>query len=95
MPMQYEWDKVKAFSNQVKHQVNFSDAVIALEDEFALTMEDGSAEGEHRFITLGMNDIDNLLTVVWAERVDDIVRIISARKATRHERKTYLNRRNQ
>ncbi len=87
--MHYEWDKTKSASNLLKHGIRFADAVTALEDDHALTIEDDSAKDERRFVTIGMNDTLHLLVVIWTERVDDVVRIISARKATAHERKTY------
>jgi len=90
--MRYEWDKAKAASNLRKHGVRFADAVTTLEDDYALTVEDDSEEGEMRFVTIGMNDALHLLVVVWTERVGDVIRIISARKATAHERKTYSER---
>jgi len=90
--MRYEWDKAKAASNLRKHGIRFADAVTTLEDDYALTVEDDSAEGKMRFVTIGMNDALHLLVVVWTERVCDLIRIISARKATAHERKTYGER---
>jgi len=88
----YEWDKTKAKSNALKHGIRFVDAVTALEDDSALTIEDDSAEGEQRFVTIGMNDTLYLLVVSWTERIGNVIRIISARKATAHERKTYAAR---
>ena len=78
--MNYEWDENKAKENIRKHGVDFADAVIALEDENALTIEDFD-QGEQRFKTLGMGSYLNILFVVHAERVEGLVRIISARKA--------------
>ncbi len=90
--MHYEWDKTKAASNTQKHGIRFADAVTALEDDSALTVEDDSAEGERRFVTIGMNDTLRMLVVIWTERRIDTIRIISARKATAHERKAYDKR---
>ncbi len=87
--MRYEWDRTKAASNLRKHGIRFADAVTALEDDHALTIEDDSAQDERRFVTIGMNDALHLLVVIWTERVIDVIRIISARKATAHERKMY------
>jgi len=87
--MRYEWDRTKATSNLRKHGIRFADAVTALEDDHALTIEDDSAQDERRFVTIGMNDALHLLVVIWTERVIDVIRIISARKATAHERKMY------
>lgn len=86
--MDYEWDKQKESLNIKKHGVDFSDAVVALEDELALTIEDKD-HYEQRFKTLGMGSYLNILFVVHAERDEDHIRIISARKADRTETKQY------
>ena len=65
--MKYAWDSLKAFKNIQKHGIEFADAVIALEDEYALTIEDGD-HNEQRFKTLGMGALLNILLVVHAER---------------------------
>lgn len=90
--MHYEWDKAKAASNIRKHGIRFADAVIVLEDDAALTIEDDSAEDERRFVSIGMNDVLHMLVVAWTERSIDTIRIIPARKATAHERKMYEKR---
>jgi uncharacterized DUF497 family protein len=59
-----------------------------LGDLLAVTIEDESAEEEQRFVTLGANTFGSLMVVVWTHRDDD-VRIISVRKPTRKERRTY------
>lgn len=82
-----EWDPKKAHTNQHKHGVAFADAVSALEDPYALTIEDEHPQ-ERRFITLGMDGLDRLLVVVFTYRKETI-RLISARKATPGERKAY------
>lgn len=87
--MEYEWDPRKAAENLRKHGVDFADAVIALEDENALTIEDTDHE-ERRFRTLGMGPFLNVLLVVHCERCEDRIRIISARKADRKERTYYF-----
>ena len=87
--MDYDWDPRKAAENLRKHGVDFADAVIALEDENALTIED-SDHDEQRFKTLGMGPSQNILFVVHCERSEQCVRIISARKADRGETKQYF-----
>jgi uncharacterized DUF497 family protein len=82
--MKFEWDTQKAISNRSKHGVDFADAVIALEDENALTIDD-PGHFELRWKTLGMGPNLNVLYVVRTERDDDCIRIISARKADRSE----------
>jgi uncharacterized DUF497 family protein len=84
----YEWDPAKARSNQEEHGVDLADAEGVLEDVRAITIEDNDAEGEQRFVTLGMDFLGRLLVVVFTYR-GDAIRIISARKATRTEVKEY------
>ncbi len=86
--MFYEWDPEKAASNSSKHDVSFADAVAVFSDEVALTMADEFAE-EERFVTLGMDAFGRILVVVYTWRGEETIRIISARKATRFERKQY------
>ena len=86
--MTYEWDKNKAADNIRNHGIDFADAVIALEDENALTIEDID-HNEQRFKTLGMGSFLNILFVVHIERGNDGIRIISARKADRKEIEQY------
>jgi len=86
--MQYEWDKAKNRTNLAKHGIDFADAVAAFEDNSALTRPDSDARGEHRFVTLGVDGFGRHLVVVFTERGSRI-RIISARPATKQERKTY------
>jgi uncharacterized DUF497 family protein len=75
----------------VKHRVSFPDAEVVLFDPHGITREDDSAEGEQRFVTLGLDALGRVLVVVYAYR-DDTLRIISARKATRNEVRTYEER---
>ena len=86
--MDFEWDPGKAAENLRKHGVDFADAVIALEDENALTIEDRD-QPEQRFKTLGLGPQLNVLFVVHAERGENCIRIISARKADRSQIKQY------
>lgn len=86
--MEYEWDRGKAQSNREKHGVSFPDAVAVLEDEFALTIPDDHA-GEERFVTIGEDAFGRVLVVVYTYRGEDTIRLISARPATRRERRLY------
>lgn len=86
--MDFEWDPGKAAENLRKHGVDFADAVIALEDESALTIEDRD-HPEQRFKTLGLGPDLKVLFVVHAERHENLIRIISARKADRSQTKQY------
>ena len=83
-----EWDPTKAASNFKKHGIHFADAVVALEDEFALTIQDPTADEEERCVTLGMDAFGRLLVIAYAWR-GDRPRLISARKATPRERHEY------
>lgn len=82
-----EWDPRKAEHNAAKHGVAFSDAVGALDDPYALTVFDDDS-GEARSVTLGTDFTGRLLVVVYTWR-GARVRIISARLATRAERRQY------
>ena len=86
--MEYEWDPGKAAENLRKHNVDFADAIIALEDENALTIEDPDYN-EQRFKTLGMGPSLNILFVVHREPSENCIRIISARKSDRKETEQY------
>ena len=90
--MQYEWDENKRRENIRKHGVDFTDAVGALDDPFGVTMDDPDAQGEARFLSLGMDFLSRVLLVVWTERAQDRIRIISARKASPGERRHYPHR---
>jgi uncharacterized protein len=85
--MSYEWDPNKARANIRKHGINFSDAVGVFEDENALTTQDKNTV-EDRFITVGRDFLSRIVVVVYTFR-ESSIRIISARKATAHERKMY------
>ncbi len=86
--MECEWDPAKARANLTKHGVRFADAVAALEDDSALTIDELDPSGEHRWITVGMDALARLLVVVYTWR-GDCVRLISARRATPAERRQY------
>jgi uncharacterized DUF497 family protein len=86
--MDYEWAPDKTATNLHKHAISFADAVAVFSDAFALTVADDFAD-EERFVTLGMDAFGRLLVVVSTWRGERRIRIISARKATRHERMQY------
>ena len=87
--MDFEWDSAKAAANVRKHGVSFEEAVSALGDNLAGTARDlEHSAAESRFITFGTSVFDRLLAVSHTERGNKI-RIISARLATRTERKIY------
>ena len=88
MNPRYEWHEAKAVTNSAKHRVDFADAVAIFGDPFALTIPDPDAVGESRFVTLGQDALGRALVVVYAESAD-VIRIISARRATRKERRNH------
>lgn len=88
----FEWDEAKARSNERKHGVRFDDAILAFTDPFALVEQDRVEEDELRWQTLGLVGGIVLLLVAHTVRIegsDEVIRIISARKATRKERLRY------
>jgi uncharacterized DUF497 family protein len=86
--MGIEFDPDKAAANLRKHRVSFAHAEQALRDPVAVTVEDPDAEGESRFVTLGMDALGRTLVVVHAPR-EEQTRIISARKASKLEALAY------
>ncbi len=87
--MEFAWDRGKAKRNLAKHGVSFDDATTVFDDDLfvAFADPDHSAE-ENRFIIMGQSKQGRLLVVAYTER-SDTIRIISARGATRQERRTY------
>lgn len=86
--MRFTFDPAKAAANLNKHGISFADAEGVLADPLAITIEDPNAAGERRFIAVGCGLAGELLVVVYTERGDEY-RLISARRATRKERKDY------
>jgi len=85
----FEWDSQKAKSNLKKHGVSFEEASTAFQNTLSLTIDDPlHSIDEVRVVLIGMSNKNRLLVVVHTERGDNI-RIISARKATKKERKNY------
>lgn len=89
--MRFEWAVAKASANIKKHRVSFEEAQTVFYDDFAVQFfDDDHSAGEERFIMLGMSSSTRLLIVCHCERADgEVIRIISARKATRKEAKFY------
>ena len=89
MGLIFEWDEKKAKQNLKKHSVSFEEATTVFGDPLSLTISDPlHSEEEERFVTAGESSKRRLLVVVHTEEGDNI-RIISARLATRRERKSY------
>ena len=93
--MKFEWDPIKASSNVKKHKVTFEVARTVFYDDFAIQFfdEEHSAD-EDRFLLLGMSSDARLLLVCHCEREGgEVIRIISARKATENEARHYRGER--
>jgi hypothetical protein len=91
--MKFEWDESKNQSNIRKHGVDFRQAVYVFADPFALSIpDDEHSEDEERWLLLGNNLNEQILLVVHTFRYDEVIRIISARKATQNEKATYTRR---
>jgi uncharacterized protein len=89
MALTFEWDAKKAKSNLVKHGVNFEEASTVFGDPGSLTIPDPVHSAvEKRFVIIGSSHSGKLLVVVHTERGDNI-RIISARVASKRERRSY------
>lgn len=87
--MNFEWDPKKASSNVRDHRITFEEASTVFGDSLAVTFPDPDhSVGESRLLTFGMTDQDRLLVVSHTER-RGVVRIISARRVLRAERKIY------
>lgn len=89
--IRFEWDANKAASNVVKHGVSFEEASSAFHDLYARVIDDPDHSlDEERFILIGLSLKARVLVVCHCYRgADDVVRIISARKATKNEAKQY------
>ena len=94
--LRFEWDPEKARSNQRKHGVTFETAVRVFSDPFALVEQDRIENGEYRWQTTGMVDGALVLLVAHTDQEEDgieVIRIISARRATSGERRRYAQSR--
>lgn len=93
MAYRFEWDTDKAARNVVKHGVTFEEACTVFGDPLEVTIEDGShSMTEARYFSVGLSIPGRLLAVSYAERLGR-VRILSARLASRRERKDYEDQR--
>ena len=88
--MQVTWDPAKAAENLRKHGVGFAEAETVLRDPLALTREDRRHD-EPRFVTLGATQTGTVLVVVYTYHGGEDIRLISARAASRTERRHYAN----
>ena len=89
MNPQFEWDPEKAKANLQKHQVDFEEASTVFDDtQFITFLDDEHSADEERYITIGLSKKSRLLMVAHTDR-NERIRIISARKVTKHEEKFY------
>lgn len=93
MERYFEWDDKKSESNFRKHGVRFEEAALAFDDPLAVSVQDRIENGEERWQTIGMSGGCLLLLVAHTVRDDEdgmeVIRIISARRAERKERRRY------
>ena len=92
--IRFKWDEKKSRVNLAKHKISFDEAKTVFNDENARLISDPDhSNGEDRFIILGISNMLKLLIVVHAYKEnDEIIRIISARKATKTENKYYFGK---
>lgn len=86
--MRFTWDRNKAKLNQKKHRVSFDEAVTTFSDPLAFMIAD-TKHGDKRFVIIGLSALERVLYTVHAEIDEETTRIISARRATSHERRRY------
>lgn len=89
MSMRFEWSRAKAAANLLKHRVDFAEASNALDDDQALTTEDGDFE-ERRFKSLVMSPKGIVLVVIFTIVNRETTRLISARRASKTEKSRYF-----
>jgi uncharacterized DUF497 family protein len=89
MNQQFEWDPVKARLNLAKHEISFEEASTVFDDPLFITFLDKEhSTDEERYITLGLSKSNTLLLIAHTDR-ETTIRIISAGKATKNERRFY------
>jgi hypothetical protein len=85
--VRFAWDEQKAIENAEKHGITFEEAVTVFADPLAVFLEDlGHPENAH---IIGQSKAGQVLLVVFVDPEEDLVRVISARRATPHERRRY------
>jgi len=90
VPLRFEWDGKKAVSNLGKHRVSFDEASTVFRDPLARIFDDESHSAEEpREIIIGHSILDRLVVVSFTEKPGGVVRLISARLATKNEREDY------
>ena len=86
--MRFEWDESKRESNLLKHGIDFGDVEKVFAGKTVTIFDDRFDYGEDRFITLGL--LDGRVVVIIHTEADELIRIISARKATKNEEISYF-----
>lgn len=87
--MRFEWDPAKAATNQLKHGVSFDEASTVFGDSLSVSGRDlDHSERETRYVTIGLSSEGRILVVCHIDR-KNVIRIFSARSATRKEKKIY------
>jgi uncharacterized protein len=86
--MEYEWDETKRFANLRKHGIDFTDVPVVFDGDIVTVEDDRHSYGEQRFVSFGVLK-GRVIAVVHVER-ENCTRIISARKATKYEQRTYF-----
>ena len=88
--VEFAWDERKNRANKQKHGISFETATLVFDDPHHLTRQDREVDGEARWQTIGMVNSLHVLMVAHTVREDDeLIRVLSARKATRRERRIY------
>jgi uncharacterized protein len=91
LSLRFEWDEIKSKTNLIKHRVSFTESKTVFYDDFARIKADPDHSiKEDRFIIIGYSDKNRLLVTSFTER-NEMIRIISSRKATKTERLQYEN----
>lgn len=88
----FQWDEAKNENNKTKHGIDFETAQLAFDDPFCVSFVERVDDGEERWHAIGMIEDIIVIVVVHTYRVegsDEVIRIISSRRATSHERKLY------
>jgi uncharacterized DUF497 family protein len=89
LALEFEWDPRKAAANLAKHKVSFEEAATVFGDPLGgIVADPRHSSGEERFVLIGLTEVRRLLAVMYADRTG-VIRIISARPATRRERRNY------
>lgn len=92
MSLNFEWDEDKAQVNLKKHKISFEEAISVFNDKLSITVVDSEHSiGEERFIDIGLSNKNKLIIVIYTEK-NNVIRLISARLATKKEVKQYENK---